>query len=180
LAENDKSRDNSAAMMPLDDPRWQTLCGGYRTPYDPTGALRLLEAGKNKEAAWAELWEELHHQGDVGEASYACVPHLVRILSDRGDADWNAYSLIATIEIERQRRPNPPIPAWLRSSYDSGWKDLAAVALRDYAKADDPLTVRVILGVLALSKGLREIGAILSHFDETEIKEIFEAGKRRV
>lgn len=168
------SSDNPAIMLPLDDPKWKSLHGGYKIPYDPSGVLRRLYAGENQEAAWEELWEELHHQGDVGDASYAVVRHLVQIQKDRGDLDWNAYALVATIEIERHRRSNPPIPDWLFPSYESAWSDLIAVALRDYAKANDPLTARAILGVLALCKGLREIGTIVSHFDESEIKEIFD------
>ncbi|HEY0686085.1 MAG TPA: hypothetical protein VGD45_27325 [Steroidobacter sp.] len=63
-------------MMSLDDERWRQLKGGYRVTYDPSGALKLLESGVD---VWGELWDELHHQGDVDVASYAAVPHLVRI-----------------------------------------------------------------------------------------------------
>lgn len=52
--------------------------GGYRLPYDPRPALDRL-ATVDVAAAWAELWQELYHQGDVGEASYAAVPELVRL-----------------------------------------------------------------------------------------------------
>ena len=83
--------------------------------------------------------------------------------------------LLATIEIERHRHMNPPIPNWLLPSYESAWNDLMAVAQRDYAKASDALTARAILGVLALCKGFREIGMIVSHFDEAEIKEVFDS-----
>lgn len=166
--------DTLDIMLPLDDPKWESLRGGYKTPYDPSGALRRLYAGKEQDSAWAELWEELHHQGDVGEASYAAVPHLVEILRNRDDVDWNAYSLIATIEIERHRPSNPTIPAWLLPSYESAWNDLIVVGLRDYAKANDALTVRAILGVLALGKGLKEIGTLVSSFDESEIKEVID------
>ena len=55
--------------------QWAGLCGGYRTPYDPRNAIGKLREGDAK-AAWDELWQELHHQGDVGEASYATVPLL--------------------------------------------------------------------------------------------------------
>lgn len=61
--------------MDFDDIGWAGLLGGYRVPYDPRNALRRLEGG-DAEAAWQELWAELYHQGDVGEASYAAVPHL--------------------------------------------------------------------------------------------------------
>jgi len=60
-------------MLSFDDPRWRQLRGGYGSPYDPRKALLSLERGTDVLAAWSELWEELHHQGDVGEASYAAV-----------------------------------------------------------------------------------------------------------
>lgn len=91
-------------MLNLDDPKWKELNGGYRTPYDASIALRELEAGED---AWDELWQELHHQGDVGEASYAAVPHLVRIAGAASEIDRNLFSLVATIEIERHRGGNP-------------------------------------------------------------------------
>jgi hypothetical protein len=63
-------------MLPLFDAKWAKLTGGYRVPYDPSAALSRLEQGQD---VWPELWNELHHQGDVGEDSDAAVPHLVRI-----------------------------------------------------------------------------------------------------
>ena len=100
-------------MIELDDPRWEGLTGGYRLLYDPRPALRALEADANRKDLWDELWNELHHQGDLGEASYAAVVALVRIESGRRRFGSNLFALAATIEVERHRKGNPPIPAWL-------------------------------------------------------------------
>ena len=54
-------------MLNVDDIRWTKLAGGYRVPYDPRAALRKLASGTEVSEAWKELWQELHHQGDVGE-----------------------------------------------------------------------------------------------------------------
>ena len=86
--------------MQLDDERWAHLRGGYGEPYDPRDAMRRLS--DSDVSAWEELWQELHHQGDVGEASYAALPALVRVHEARGVADWNTYALAATIEEARQ------------------------------------------------------------------------------
>ena len=54
-------------MLSLDDPKWKEFEGGYRTQYDASIALRSLEqasTSKEIESIFAELWEELHHQGD--------------------------------------------------------------------------------------------------------------------
>ena len=102
-------------MLSLEDKKWQELHGGYRAPYDVSVALRSMQDGVN---IWAELWEELHHQGDVDIASYAAIPQLVRIASSGTGRDWNFYGLLATIEVARHREGNPPVPAWLKADYD--------------------------------------------------------------
>src|SRR6266478_1796311 len=98
--------------LDLEDPAWSGLCGGYRIPYDPRPALRTLELGEGTEAAWKELWQELYHQGDVGEASYAAVPHLVRIYRGSQSGGWNTYAIVALMELARRAEGNPPLPDW--------------------------------------------------------------------
>ena len=95
-------------MISFDDKRWEGLMGGYKLVYDPRPALRKLESSSAAiEPIWHELWEDLHHQGDVGEASYAAVP------SRSAEPDWNPYGLVAVVEIERHRKGNPPLPEWI-------------------------------------------------------------------
>ena len=110
--------------MDYDDPLWGQLQGGYRVPYDPRNALRSLENNTNVDEAWSELWNELHHQGDVGPASYAAVSELVRIHAARTIPDWNVYAVAATIEIARREQRNPEIPSRLRNDYDAAWRHL--------------------------------------------------------
>ena len=87
---------DSVRMLNLDDNRWNSLAGGYRMKCDPRPLLAELESEREqRDEAWRELWEELHHQGDVGEASYASVPHLVRIHRKSGVVDWNTYAIVA-------------------------------------------------------------------------------------
>ncbi len=114
-------------MLSLDDKRWENLEGGYRTRFDPRPLLSELEADKNAKAAWHDLWEELHHQGDVGVASYAAVPHLVRIYRKRGVLDWNTYAIVAVIELARNDGKNPEVPNWLAGDYFQAIRDLAEV-----------------------------------------------------
>jgi len=73
--------------MRLTDARWSMLAGGYRIPYDPRPALSKLAANFADKSAWDELWNELHHQGNVGEASYAAVTALVDIYPTDRRAD---------------------------------------------------------------------------------------------
>ncbi len=138
-------------------------------PFDPSNALSSLERGQN---AWAELWQGLHHQGDLGEASYAAVPHLVRIAAQAELRTWNFYGLVSTIEVERHRRSNPSVPPWLVDDYDAAWHQLQALALRDLPLCDDALTVQSILGALALCKGQTKLGALISDLTDSELDEL--------
>jgi len=157
-------------MMSLDDPKWQSLEGGYRVAYDASEPLRRLEQGED---VWDELWQELHHQGDVGEASYAAVPHLVRITEGR-QPDWNLYALVAVIEVERNRRSNPPVPFWLETDYKTAWQEIKKRALQDVQSTTDPLLLRSALSVIALASGETKLGAILTWMDTSEVDEIAE------
>jgi hypothetical protein len=133
-------------------------------------ALSRLERGDD---VWDELRQELHHQGDVGEASYAAVPQLVRIAAAL-PRDWNLYSLVSTIEIERHRKSNPPRPAWLAESYQAAWRQLLELALGDARAAPDALTLRSILGAVALGSGDLKLGALICLSDDSEISEILD------
>jgi hypothetical protein len=162
-------------MMPsLDDPRWAGLNGGYRIPYDPRPALRQLEANWLDQSAWSELSQELHHQADVGEASYAAVPALVAIGRRVPERGWNFYGLLATIEAERHARDNPAIPNWLVDEYRSAWADLLSLALDDVRTTRDPYVVQTALAVISLAKGLTKLGFLILGLDESELDELLE------
>jgi hypothetical protein len=154
-------------MLQLNDPRWPELLGGYGIPYDASVPIREMEAG---DPVWDELWDNLHHQGEVGEASYAALPHLVRISEARG-TDWNLYALAATIEVERHRTANPPLPDWLEGSYAAAFDRLVRLALRDLAETSDPDMLRSALSVVPLGRGDVKLGAMLKFMDEDEIAE---------
>jgi hypothetical protein len=158
-------------MLPLDDLMWKKLKGGYGVPYDASLDLRRLEHGED---VWDRLWEELHHQGDVGEVSYAAVPHLVRIMKQLPHRNWNLYSLASTIEIERHRKTNPPLPEWLEADYSSAWRELLELAVEDLKNTHDFLMVQSIMGAIALAKGHVKLGAMISHLDESELDDILD------
>src|SRR5258705_5799402 len=97
-------------MLEQTDKRWPTLTGGRRTRIDPRPLLVKLESGQEIDEVWTALWDELHHQGDVAEGSYACVPHLARIYRWHSETDWNTYAIVAIIELARTSGINPALP----------------------------------------------------------------------
>ena len=150
-------------------PNWEELEGGYRLPYDPRPALRRLTRDSLDERAWKELWNELHHQGDVGVASYAAVPLLIEACAG-GPRDTNFYGLVATIEVERHRRSNPPLPEWLHDSYRASIQRAKTLALQDLASSKDLHLTLSAMAVAAIASGLPKLAALLSFLDQDEIQ----------
>ena len=159
--------------MDFDDPRWNGLLGAYKTPYDPRSALKSLERGGTSDAAWTELWSELYQRGNVGEASYAAIPHLVRIHVGRRPPDWNTYALAATIERARVRAVNPEVPPWLRDAYDSAWRRLVELGLEELRDAEEERLVGSILAVVCLAKKQFNL-ALMALLDEEELREVLD------
>ncbi len=157
-------------MLGLDDIRWNDLTGGYKTPFDPRPLLTRLETEPDAATVWDELWEELHHQGDVGETSYAVIPHLVRIHRMHGVVDdWNTYAIVAIIELARTEPRNPKIPEWLEQDYFRAIEELAEVGIAEISRTKEPDAVRAKLSVIAIAKGLRNHGRFLVNYSESEI-----------
>jgi hypothetical protein len=161
-------------MLSLDDPRWAALHGGYRLPYNPVPGLRQLMAQPDSPDVWQEFWNELHHQGDVGDASYAAVPVLVELLRQGSRLGWNSFALCATIEVERHRRGNPPVPDWLSAEYRGAWQQLLPLALAEVRSTTDPAELQLLLAVIALAKSELRLGALLNDLSDDELEEILE------
>ncbi len=156
-------------MLSFDDQRWNTLLGGRRARYDLRPALSKLQSGSIVMRVWYGLWNELHHQGDVDGASYASVPHLVRIYKERPTANWNIYAIVATIDLARERNKNPEVPAWLGDSYFQAIQELAIFGSKEILQSSGPELVWSILAVLALPRGARTRAWFLLNYSENEL-----------
>lgn len=161
-------------MLSLDDPRWLGMQGGYRVPYDPRPAIRKLADNFADQPAWDELWNELHHQADVGDASYAALVALADVAQAAPSRDWNIYALAATIEVERHADDNPAIPGWLEPDYRRAWNSLTNLALQDLRIATDRNVVRSAFAVVALERGDAKLGALLWFIGDAEVTEYVE------
>jgi hypothetical protein len=162
------------AFLSLEDPRWDELEGGYRrTLYNPAQSLKKLEKAQNiqeVDSIYKELWNELHHQGDVGIASYYALPHLVRIAKQTQLVDFNVLGMVSTIEIQRHKN-NPKLPSKLLPNYEEAISELynlAQVALKQNNNLDCIITA---LAAISLAKGHRNLADAISKFDsEYEIE----------
>lgn len=127
-------------------------------PYDYRPALAAWRTGDA--SAGRELSEHLYHQGTVNSASYAAVEGIVGMIEVAASPDWNAYTLLASIEEGRLILTNPAMPLDLDSPYRDAWEKVLPKALTDLTDATDDPTVRSILAVIAYAKGQHSIAAI--------------------
>ncbi len=157
-------------MLSFDDPRWSEMKGGYKVPFDPRPLLRKLAHDPDVGPVWSELWNELHHQGDVGEASFAAVLYIVKFYCDGGVSDWNAYAIIAVIELARNQSGNPDVPDLLRDDYFNAIRVLAEKGISELPEVNDPDTCCAVLGMIAIHKGLRNHALLLTTYSDGELQ----------
>jgi|GEM_PF-846110 len=156
-------------MLSLDDPRWIKLTASCKSFYDPRHALSKLERNEDTGKVWEELWQKLCHQGNVGEAAYAVVPHLVHIYKSQQTINWNLFGIVCAIEVERHNITNPELPYWLQSSYMDAWNTLRMLAAKQLQQTVVDWQLRILLSTIALANGDIKMGALLLHFDQTHI-----------
>jgi hypothetical protein len=154
-------------MLALDDSRWTELISGYRVKYDARPLLRRFATGENASACWEEVWNQLHHQGDVDTASYAVLPHLIQS-ARRQPRDWNLYGYAAALLLEAGRRRNPPVPKYLQPGFDAAIQDVFDLAIADLHAGVAPMTLRVILEFLAIHGQAPELGRAIRDIDYFE------------
>jgi len=163
--------------MTLDDKLWKEFQGGYRIDYDASVPLRQLEEAKDEEEikkVYDELWNELHHQGDVGLASYLALPQLVRIGKSKGLFDWNLLGLCCVIEQQRHLRHNPPLPKEYADYYDNGLKELKQFVIANISTEKDDTTVRMALATFATCSGQIKLGKSIMELDDDVMDEFLE------
>jgi len=164
-------------MITLDDNLWKELKGGYKIAYDVSVPLRQLEQTSDKkeiDKIYNELWNELHHQGDVELASYLAVPQLIRIAKQKNLFDWNILAICATIEQQRHLGNNPALPTQYEEYYQNGLTELKQFIAENITSVNDEITLRSALSALAvcnrqvkLSKAIIELSAdVLDEFLE--------------
>jgi hypothetical protein len=164
--------------MELTDKVWQQLDGGYKTPYDASVLLIRLEKTddpKMIDDIWKALWNELHHQGDVGIASYLALPQLARIGIKNDLFDWNLLGICAVIEQQRHLGNNPDLPIEFQDYYKKGLADLKVFVIKNLNNDLDITTTVMALSTIATCDGHIKIGkSIMEMADKDLLNEFLE------
>lgn len=161
--------------MNLNSETWSTLAGGYHTPYNASVPLKQLQSSNDRgtiEKILTELWDNLHHQGDVGLASYLALPHLVTICMNKRSIDPNFIGLCTIIELCRHSKQNPELPDEYKEEYQRALNEFATYLHSNYNSIQDQVTLRLALSFLATAKGQWELGRAIMSLEEDTIKEL--------
>ncbi len=145
--------------LPLESSRWGELIHAYGTAEDVPDMITELERFPTYENYRSEpyfsLWSAICHQGDVYTASFAALPHLVRIAESAPRfVQRELFVVVSAIEIARVNAiRSPSIPDDLESAYRNALNALPR-CISNFAMHDwDELDCRYAGAALAVSKG---------------------------
>ena len=167
-------------MLSLDSPNWAKLEDAYGDAATIPELLRQLESlpdADGKSEPWFSIWSALAHQDDVYPASFAAVPHVVRILATSpASAPAVYFQFPAWVEVCRQKN-NLTVPPELAAAYFKALGMLADLVCAASSRDWDFDFLRVALSAMAISKGSALIAEIFQELDEDAAKK-FLAHKR--
>jgi hypothetical protein len=167
-------------MLQLDSPKWSELRHAYGSAADIPAMLHELEQFPPHDGSEAPpyfmLWSSLCHQGDVYTASYAAVPHIIRVLASApARAHWDFFLLPACIEIARTGGRGPEIPAEFRDDYFTALRRIPALAGAAAESPWDEGFCRTVTAAIAVAKGQSALGEAILELDSDTVKKFMEA-----
>jgi hypothetical protein len=143
-------------MLSLESPVWAQLQHAYGSASDIPNLLRQLEsfpASEGQQEPWFSIWSALAHQGDVYTASFAAVPHIVRVISIAPErATYSYFQFPAWVEICCHRN-NFDVPPDLLPAYSEALSRLPALVGAAATRTWDGDFLACALSALAVAKG---------------------------
>jgi hypothetical protein len=155
-------------LMPLDDSRWATYSSGYRVPYNVAPLIHRLNTEGTSSGFWETVWNELHHQGDVGEASYALVPYLVDHQSRAQELHEQLLHFCVIVELQRPESGNPPIPPEIELSYAMAMRRLPVIGTEQLRRGCGEAVVMGVAAATALAAGHRVLARAYIEFGRVD------------
>ena len=168
--------DAQIRMLSLDDTKWGSLKDAYGDGSKIPQLLRQLSqfpAHDNyRSEPYFSLWSALCHQGDVYQASYAAVPHIVAIVRAAPmRAHWSAILLVCAIEIARVNGKGPQIAKELQAEYAAALAALPEIIAALCAQRWDESFTRTCAAALAVSKGQPALAEAILELEPDRLKD---------
>lgn len=154
-------------MIDLDDDIWaEELTHAYGSARDIPDLLREVKRdptpkSSSRDEPWFTLWSSLCHQGDVYDASFAAVPHLVAVLEQAEfPISWDFFALPAAIECSRVHG-SVDMPLELSLPYSRALDKLLPTAMRFKGESWDHDGVQSVCAAIAAAQGAIDLADAL-------------------
>ncbi len=153
--------------------------GGYRRPYDASEIIRSLQVSvQPKQDFWDEVWNNLYHQHDVGVASYAVMPWLLKIYKEKNWVDYQLPNYAFAVEQARLMGHNPTLPNLWAKEYQESIEGINDYCLRKRLECNDAnfkKAVVLLTATLVGATGIAELVDFVSIGDEQRALELYAA-----
>jgi len=148
------------SCISLDSPRWGELVHAYGQASDVPELLRRVAnvpTSANEQEPWFSLWSALAHQNDVYSASFAAVPHVVRVLATSPmTADSSYFQFPAVVETCSQQK-GVQIPDDLQADYFAALAALPTLVAQAADREWDSGFLACALSAVAAAKGFGNV-----------------------
>jgi hypothetical protein len=141
--------------------------------------LKQLEKSELPDSdLWSEIWDTVHHQGDVSISSYIAVPEIFKVYKEKKWFDASLPAFLAVIENCRQKEKNPKLPDWLKDKYFQTLEETVKYCAENISKQwDREILLYFLLLVCAVkqNQGIYELLNIASasKYDENFLLEFY-------
>lgn len=164
-------------MLSLDSKKWSELKHAYGNASDIPNLLRQLETLPSSEGdkePWFSIWSSLAHQGDVYSASFAAVPHVIRVLRQAPEnADFTYFQFPAWVEVCRQKH-SVEIPKELEADYFSALSELPSLVAASAEREWDSNFLCCALAAIAAAKGFGSVAEAVQEINPEVAEEFME------
>lgn len=164
-------------MLALDSKRWSKLSDAYGDASHIPGLLVELQSlppdADSEAEPYFSLWSALCHQGDIYTASYAAVPHIVRIMGTASErVPMTLFLLVACIEIARSEGRGPAMPRDLKAEYAAALARIPELVSEAARTKWDHWYCGAAIAAIAAAKGFGQLAEAVLELDPDTIQDI--------
>lgn len=159
--------------LPLDSERWVELRGGHGR-YDAAPILEeLLEGYLPLDRFWSLAWAELHHQGEVGNASYLAIPWIwAHYCSNELEPDEELVWFVGTVERCRHRGDNELLLEAYAKGFQRSLREIAATCAAVVRSSHGFHFLKGSMHLLAVLAGQDELAELMDLVEEDQVAEL--------
>jgi hypothetical protein len=143
-------------LLSLESNRWSELQHAYGDASNIPALLSQLinlPSSNGDEEPWFSLWSALAHQGDVYDASFAAVPHVIHAAASNPlKADAVYFQFPAWVEICRKKN-GLELPRELSEAYLEALSRLPSLVAQAAAREWDADFLQCALSAISAAKG---------------------------